>query len=90
MQLLDQVAPELEAQMRRRILDEAVGNPLALVELPRALRQASDSQKTAPHGMPLTDRLERTFPDRPQHSRVRLSPLSCWSPSMSSPASAKF
>src|SRR6266851_5036934 len=61
MQLLDQVAPELEAEMRRRILDEAVGNPLALVELPRALRQASDSQKTAPHGMPLTDRLERTF-----------------------------
>jgi len=61
MQLLDQVAPELEAQMRRRVLDEAVGNPLALVELPRALKQASDSQKTAPHGMPLTDRLERTF-----------------------------
>src|SRR5260370_12441208 len=47
--------------MRRRILAEALGNPLALVELPRALRQASDSQETTPHGMPLTDRLERTF-----------------------------
>jgi DNA-binding CsgD family transcriptional regulator/tetratricopeptide (TPR) repeat protein len=60
-QLLDQVSPELEPLMRRRILDEALGNPLALVELPRALRQASDGQETAPHGMPLTDRLERTF-----------------------------
>src|SRR6266480_2001937 len=61
MQLLDQVAPELEARTRRRILDEALGNPLALVELPRALRQASDNQEAAPYGMPLTDRLERAF-----------------------------
>src|SRR5947209_8489670 len=61
MQLLDQVAPELEARTRRRILDEALGNPLALVELPRALRQASDNQETASYGMPLTDRLERAF-----------------------------
>ena len=61
MQLLDRVAPDLDAQTRRRILDEALGNPLALVELPRALRLASDGQEPAPHGMPLTDRLERTF-----------------------------
>jgi len=60
-ELLDQVSPELEPPMRRRILDEALGNPLALVELPHALRQAGDSQETTPHGMPLTDRLERTF-----------------------------
>src|SRR6202022_1617912 len=60
-ELLTRVAPTLEPQMRRRILDEALGNPLALVELPRALRQASDGQEMAPHGMPLTDRLERTF-----------------------------
>jgi tetratricopeptide (TPR) repeat protein len=60
-ELLTRVAPKLEPPMRRRILDEALGNPLALVELPRALRQASESQETAPHGMPLTDRLERTF-----------------------------
>ena len=60
-ELLDRVSPELEPSMRRRILDEALGNPLALVELPRASRQASDSQEPAPHGMPLTDRLERTF-----------------------------
>src|SRR5689334_10941788 len=60
MELLTRVAPTLEPPIRRRILDEALGNPLALVELPRALRQASD-QEPPPHGMPLTDRLERTF-----------------------------
>jgi DNA-binding CsgD family transcriptional regulator/tetratricopeptide (TPR) repeat protein len=60
-ELLSRVAPTLEPPIRRRILDEALGNPLALVELPRALRQATDSQEPAPHGMPLTDRLERTF-----------------------------
>jgi len=60
-ELLTRVAPTLEPPIRRRILDEALGNPLALVELPHALRQASDGQEMAPHGMPLTDRLERTF-----------------------------
>jgi len=59
--LLDQVAPGLEARIRRRILAEALGNPLALVELPRALSQASDSQSIEPQTMPLTDRLQRTF-----------------------------
>jgi DNA-binding CsgD family transcriptional regulator len=61
MELLDQVAPELEPQVRRQILSEALSNPLALVELPRALRQASGGHETAPHAMPLTDRLERAF-----------------------------
>jgi len=61
MQLLDQVSPELETPVRRRILDEALGNPLALVELPRALRQVSDSQESSTYDTPLTDRLERTF-----------------------------
>ena len=32
-----------------------------MVELPRALRQASDSQSIEPQTMPLTDRLQRTF-----------------------------
>jgi DNA-binding CsgD family transcriptional regulator/tetratricopeptide (TPR) repeat protein len=61
MRLLDQVAPDLEPPLRRRILDEALGNPLALVELPRAARQMSDTQELSPHALPLTDRLERTF-----------------------------
>src|ERR1700730_4455825 len=76
MQLLDQVSPDLEPQMRRRILDEALGNPLALVELPRALRQMSDSQESIKHGMRLTDRLERTFSAQasrlPKHTQSAL------------------
>src|SRR5712664_578765 len=36
--LLVSVAPDLDIQTRRLILDEALGNPLALLELPRALR----------------------------------------------------
>jgi len=58
--LVDAVAPDLEHQTRRRVLAQALGNPLALVELPRALR-AEPVQETDHEGLPLTDRLERTF-----------------------------
>src|SRR5437879_6087918 len=37
-ELLVSVAPDLDLQTRRLILDEALGNPLALLELPRAFR----------------------------------------------------
>jgi DNA-binding CsgD family transcriptional regulator len=60
-ELLTRVAPTLVPALRRRILDEALGNPLALVELPRALRQTADGEEMTGHNMPLTDRLERTF-----------------------------
>jgi len=59
-ELVDAVAPDLEHQTRRRILAQALGNPLALVELPRALREET-VQPTDHDGLPLTDRLERTF-----------------------------
>jgi DNA-binding CsgD family transcriptional regulator/tetratricopeptide (TPR) repeat protein len=60
--LLVSVAPDLDIQTRRLILDEAVGNPLALLELPRASRlQGSDGREGALRSIPLTDRLERTF-----------------------------
>ncbi len=59
-ELVDVVAPDLEHQTRRRILAQAVGNPLALVELPRALREET-VQQTEHDGLPLTDRLEHTF-----------------------------
>ncbi len=59
-ELVDAVAPELEHRTRRRILAQALGNPLALVELPRALREESIQQPDH-DGLPLTDRLERTF-----------------------------
>src|SRR5260370_30932705 len=60
--LLASVAPDLDLQTRRLILDEALGNPLALLELPRALRlQGTDGHEGALRSIPLTDRLERTF-----------------------------
>jgi DNA-binding CsgD family transcriptional regulator len=60
--LLVSVAPDLDPQTRRLILDEALGNPLALLELPRAVRlQGTDGREGALRGIPLTDRLERTF-----------------------------
>jgi DNA-binding CsgD family transcriptional regulator len=60
--LLDSVAPDLDHPTRRLIFNEALGNPLALLELPRALReQGTDAREGALRSVPLTDRLERTF-----------------------------
>jgi hypothetical protein len=60
--LLVSVAPDLDVQTRRLILDEALGNPLALLELPHALRlQGTDGREGALRSIPLTERLERTF-----------------------------
>src|SRR5258708_18305563 len=60
--LLASVAPDLDVQTCRLILDEALGNPLALLELPRALKlQGTDGREGALRSIPLTDRLERTF-----------------------------
>ena len=60
--LLVSVAPDLDLQTRRLILDEALGNPLALLELPRAFRlQGTDGREGALRSIPLTDRLEQTF-----------------------------
>jgi len=61
-ELLDTVASDLDHQTRRLILDEALGNPLALLELPRAFRlTGTDGREGALRSIPLTDRLERTF-----------------------------
>src|SRR4051812_21623237 len=61
--LLDASAPELAAGTRSRVLREAAGNPLAILELPAALGVHEDEQWAA-GGVPLTDRLERAFADR--------------------------
>lgn len=60
--LLDARAPGLDPSLRDRLLAEAAGNPLALVELPKSVRPG----KAAPGGLPpsllpLTARLERAF-----------------------------
>jgi DNA-binding CsgD family transcriptional regulator len=57
--LLDSVAPGLGLTTRRRLLDEAAGNPLALTELPKAVESATGLPVAGP--LPLTVRLERTF-----------------------------
>ena len=65
--LLDAHAPELAPGLRERLLTEAAGNPLALVELPRA-RRSSDAAGAAValagEPLPLTARLELAFAAR--------------------------
>ena len=63
--LLEAHAPGLPSVVRARLLDAADGNPLALVELPRAL--GSDQlagDQGLPEELPLTERLERAFAGR--------------------------
>jgi len=58
--LLDARAPGLPEAVRARLLDEAAGNPLALVELPVALGKRA----RLPRWLPLTTRLEQAFAAR--------------------------
>ena len=60
-ELLETVAPELAHDLRDRILDEAAGNPLALLELPRALHAGPAQVSGSELPLPLTDRLRRAF-----------------------------
>jgi len=72
--LLDVQAPGLSSDLRRRFLKEASGNPLALLELPRAIQAAYDGEA---RWLPLTERLERAFCSRvselPNATRTLLS-----------------
>src|SRR3954454_1234888 len=61
--LLDASAPDLPAATRSRVLREAAGNPLAILELPAAVG-LHDDERWAAGGVPLTDRLEWAFADR--------------------------
>src|ERR671922_325334 len=56
--LLDAAAPELPIGTRTRVLREAAGNPLAILELPAAVGRHDNDQWVA-GGLPLTERLER-------------------------------
>lgn len=63
--LLQQRYPELAATATDRLLDEAAGNPLALVELPRQLRgEQQRGVAPLPDRLPLGRRLERMFAER--------------------------
>ncbi|WP_331766033.1 AAA family ATPase [Embleya sp. NBC_00896] len=64
-ELLSRRFPALALRVRRRLMADAEGNPLALLELPAAL---TDSQRSAsqalPKRIPLTQRLQSTFASR--------------------------
>jgi DNA-binding CsgD family transcriptional regulator len=72
--LLATYAGDLGIADRERILKEAQGNPLALIELPAAFRTAVGEGREPPRpSLPLTARLERAFaarlPDLPRPAR---------------------
>jgi DNA-binding CsgD family transcriptional regulator len=73
--LLDASAPELPLAMRGRVLREAAGNPLALLELPAVMSRQLD-EHWVEGALPLTERLERAFAARvselPEASRLVL------------------
>jgi predicted ATPase len=63
--LLEAQASGLSADLQRRILNEAAGNPLALIELPVAAKGlVFDARSARPGSLPLTARLERAFAAR--------------------------
>jgi len=61
-ELVDASAGDLTPGLRRRVLEIAAGNPLALLELPDALRLGDDRVGgISPGTVSLTSRLERAF-----------------------------
>ncbi|MFF4837965.1 ATP-binding protein [Streptomyces sp. NPDC001315] len=63
-QLLAARAPSLDRTVRDRLLAEAAGNPLALVELPAALSGNADVPQTLKPWLPTSRRLEQSFLSR--------------------------
>jgi DNA-binding CsgD family transcriptional regulator len=63
-ELLDRRTPGLDPEIRRRVLQYAAGNPLALVELPAAFNLPELERVDALSVLPLTSRLEQAFADR--------------------------
>ncbi|EWT02333.1 LuxR family transcriptional regulator [Intrasporangium oryzae NRRL B-24470] len=61
--LLDQHHPQLPPDLRRRVLAEARGNPLALLELPAALQrlQGAPAAAALDNWVPMTRRLQAAF-----------------------------
>jgi DNA-binding CsgD family transcriptional regulator/DNA polymerase III delta prime subunit len=65
--LLETRYPAMAPRVRQRLLTEAQGNPLALLELPAALeQQAADRAGPLPAVLPLSRRLQSTFASRIQ------------------------
>jgi DNA-binding CsgD family transcriptional regulator len=63
--LLDAHFPTLAPALRERLLGDAVGNPLALLELPAVYGMGIREHVELPsYSLPLTERLERAFASR--------------------------
>jgi DNA-binding NarL/FixJ family response regulator len=63
-ELLQTHSPNLSGEIRDRVLRESAGNPLALVELPKAIAHEASGRGLLPAQLPLTARLERAFASR--------------------------
>ncbi|MYX37049.1 MULTISPECIES: LuxR family transcriptional regulator [unclassified Streptomyces] len=66
-ELLDARAPHLPAAVRERVLRQARGNPLALVEFAGALEPGRYAWTEFDEDLPMTTRLERAFATRAEH-----------------------
>ncbi|MEU0188083.1 LuxR C-terminal-related transcriptional regulator [Streptomyces sp. NPDC006207] len=65
MELVAEHFPAMAPRVRRRLLAEAHGNPLALLELPVRLNHAQQTEQRAlPPVLPLTERLRVIFAER--------------------------
>ena len=65
MMLLQHSSPDASANVRERLLAEAAGNPLALLELPAGLSpEQLSGESPLPQALPLTARLRATFMQR--------------------------
>ncbi|MDQ1489854.1 MAG: hypothetical protein QOJ23_2368, partial [Actinomycetota bacterium] len=62
--LLDTRFPTLATNVRRRVLAEAQGNPLALLELPTELNRRFGSVRVLPAVLPLGRRLQKLYGSR--------------------------
>jgi DNA-binding CsgD family transcriptional regulator len=76
-ELVSERFPELAENVRVRVLDEAQGNPLALLELPRSLSEEQRSaRKALPSSLPQSRRVQGLFAERleglPQATRLLL------------------
>ncbi|MGW4461060.1 ATP-binding protein [Micromonospora sp. NPDC004704] len=65
--LLDARAPHLSSALRERVLSQARGNPLALLEFAAALDSGRSASTEFDEDLPMTTRLERTFAARAEH-----------------------
>ena len=65
--LLDRETPELAPPVRERLLEDAAGNPLALLELPAGLSETQLAGRALlPDAIPLNSRLQAAFSQRLQ------------------------